>query len=129
MITSVPGSSAYYKGSVISYDNAVKTGVLGVNADDLERYGAVSEAVVSQMAENVRQLLKTDFALATSGIAGPEGGTPDKPVGTVWVAVSTPKHTETKLLHLGNHRINNIRISSIHALGMLMKELNKSLAQ
>jgi nicotinamide-nucleotide amidase len=88
MLTSVPGSSAYYKGSVIAYANAVKTEILGVYPDLIEKEGAVSEKVVRHMAEGARSLLKTDFAVATSGIAGPDGGSEMKPVGTVWMAVS-----------------------------------------
>lgn len=123
LITSIPGSSDYYKGSVISYSNEIKIIELDVNANDIEQYGAVSEEVVKQMAENVRVNMKTDYAIATSGIAGPDGGTNEKPVGTVWVAISSEHRTKTKLLRLGKQRFNNIRISSIWALGLLMKEV------
>lgn len=99
-----PGSSAFYLGSVVAYDNAVKRDVLGVNADDLDRYGAVSEQVVRQMAEGVRALLHTDYAIATSGIAGPDGGSPDKPVGTVWMAWATPQGTTAQCFRLGKLR-------------------------
>jgi len=124
LITSIPGSSDYYKGSVISYSNEIKIKELDVNERDIERYGAVSEEVVIQMAENVRIKMKTDYAIATSGIAGPDGGTKEKPAGTVWVAISSQNKTKTRLLHLGKQRLNNIRITSIWALGLLMKELN-----
>jgi len=128
LITSIPGSSEYYKGTIVSYSNDVKNFSLGVNSEDLEKYGAVSEEVVKQMAENIRKIMNTDYGIATSGIAGPEGGTAEKPVGTVWVAVSSAGNTKTRLLHLGKHRLNNIRISSIWAMGLLTKEINNSLA-
>lgn len=98
------GSSDFYWGSVVAYDNSVKTGVLGVPASVLEQKGAVSEEVVRAMAEGVKRLLKTDYAIATSGVAGPTGGTPDKPVGTVWVAWATPTATIAECLHLGSLR-------------------------
>lgn len=123
LISSIPGSSDYYKGTVVSYSNEIKINELDVKAADLNKYGAVSEEVVKQMAENVRAKMKTDYAIATSGIAGPDGGTKEKPVGTVWVAISSENRTKTKLLKLGKQRFNNIRISSIWALGLLMKEV------
>ena len=98
------GSSAYYMGSVVAYDNSVKTNVLGVSPVTLNTDGAVSESTVRQMAEGVRSLLKTDYAIATSGIAGPTGGTPDKPVGTVWIAWATPEGTEAKCFRFGASR-------------------------
>ena len=94
MITAVPGSSAYFKGSVVSYDNEVKLNVLKVNEADLVKYGAVSQQVVEQMAKGALKLLNTDFSVAVSGIAGPDGGTEEKPVGTVWIAVAS----ETKVV-------------------------------
>lgn len=99
-----PGSSAFYMGSVVAYDNRVKREVLGVSRDDLEKQGAVSEPVVRQMAEGVRQLMHTDYALATSGVAGPDGGTAEKPVGTVWMAVATPEGTYAHCFQLGRLR-------------------------
>lgn len=98
------GASAYYMGSVIAYDNAVKTNVLGVSQSTLLTDGAVSEQTVLQMAEGVRNLLHTDYAIATSGIAGPTGGTIDKPVGTVWIAWATPNGTEAQCFHFGAAR-------------------------
>ena len=98
------GSSAYYMGSVIAYDNSVKTNLLGVSQEILDTSGAVSESTVRQMAEGVRELLHTDYAIATSGIAGPTGGTADKPVGTVWIAWATPKGTEAHCYHFGAAR-------------------------
>lgn len=96
-----PGSSVFYMGSVVAYDNSVKTNLLGVSPITLETDGAVSESTVIQMAEGVRTLLHTDYAIATSGIAGPDGGTKDKPVGTVWIAWTTPEGTEAKCFSLG----------------------------
>lgn len=98
------GSSAYYMGSVVAYDNSIKEQVLGVEHTILEEYGAVSEQTVRQMAEGVRALMQTDYAIATSGIAGPTGGTVDKPVGTVWIAWATPKGTHAKCFRLGTLR-------------------------
>ena len=98
------GSSAYYMGSVVAYDNSIKEQVLGVQRDTLMQYGAVSEQTVLQMAEGVRTLMHTDYAIATSGIAGPTGGTEDKPVGTVWIAWATPRGTEARCFHFGAAR-------------------------
>ena len=98
------GSSAYYMGSVVAYDNSIKEQVLGVKHTTLEEYGAVSEQTVREMAEGVRALMQTDYAIATSGIAGPTGGTADKPVGTVWIAWATPNGTYAKCFRLGTLR-------------------------
>lgn len=98
------GSSAFYLGSVVAYDNRVKEQVLGVSAEDLKMRGAVSEEVVKQMANGVRMLIHTDFAVATSGIAGPDGGTQEKPVGTVWIGWATPEGTFAECFHLGKLR-------------------------
>ena len=98
------GSSAFYYGSVVAYDNSVKQHVLGVPPTVLDTVGAVSEQTVRQMAEGVRDLLHTDYAIATSGIAGPTGGTADKPVGTVWVAWATPEQTFACLKHFAGAR-------------------------
>ena len=98
------GASAYYMGSVIAYDNSIKEQVLGVRHDTLLQHGAVSEQTVLQMAEGVRTLMHTDYAIATSGIAGPTGGTIDKPVGTVWIAWATPNGTEAQCFHFGAAR-------------------------
>jgi nicotinamide-nucleotide amidase len=95
------GSSAYYMGTVVAYDNSIKEQVLGVQRDTLIAKGAVSERTVCEMAEGVRALMCTDYAIATSGIAGPTGGTPDKPVGTVWIAWATPIGTEAECFHFG----------------------------
>ena len=103
-LNSQSGSSAYYMGSVVAYDNTIKEQVLGVQEDTLTHYGTVSEQTVREMAEGVRKLMHTDYAIATSGIAGPTGGTPDKPVGTVWIAWATPKGTEAQCFHFGAAR-------------------------
>lgn len=122
MITSVPGSSAYYKGSVVSYANEVKINVLGVNAGDIEREGAVSETVVLQMAEGVKKLMGTDYAVSTSGVAGPDGGTADKPVGTVWIGVATPQGSFAKKFVFSFTRERNIAKAAAKALELLMTE-------
>lgn len=124
LITSIAGSSYYFKGSVVAYSNDVKTKELNVKPVDLYKYGAVSRQVVEQMAIGVRNKLQTDFSLATSGIAGPDGGTKDKPVGTIWVAIATPTGVKSKLLKLGEHRGRNIRRSALAALDMLRLELS-----
>lgn len=98
------GSSVYYMGSVVAYDNTIKEQVLGVQIDTLMQYGAVSEQTVREMADNIRALMRTDYAIATSGIAGPTGGTPDKPVGTVWIAWATPTGTEAQCFYFGATR-------------------------
>ena len=100
-----PGSSVFYLGSVVAYANEVKEQVLGVEHDTLVEYGAVSEQTVRQMAEGIRRLMHTDFAIATSGIAGPDGGTVDKPVGTVWIAWATPEGTVAERFQFGAARL------------------------
>ncbi len=123
LITSVAGSSDYYKGSVIAYSNDVKEKLLGVPHEALAAHGAVSEAVVSAMAEGACRLLGTDYAVATSGVAGPGGGTGEKPVGTTWIAVRTPSGTVTQKFLFGKHRERNIERAALSALNMLRKEL------
>jgi nicotinamide-nucleotide amidase len=123
LITSVPGSSRYFKGSIVSYDNNVKIQQLGVRQDDIINYGAVSKQVVTQMAENVRKELNTDYSIAISGIAGPDGGTTEKPVGTTWIAVATPENTIVKHFIFGDNRERNIRRAALTALNMLRMEL------
>ncbi len=124
LITSISGSSDYYKGSVIAYANDIKVKVLGVNSEDIEQYGAVSLEVVEQMAWGVKNKMKTDYAIATSGIAGPTGGTDEKPVGTVWIAVATPKGVKAKNFIFGKQRVVNIERAAVAALGMLLKEIS-----
>lgn len=122
-ITKIPGSSAYFWGSVVSYSNVVKVNQLGVDPSTLEQFGAVSEETVRQMAEGVRKALGTNVGIATSGIAGPDGGTPDKPVGTIWIACSTEQRTVARLLRLGQYRDQNIQLTSTYVLNMLREEL------
>ena len=123
MITSIPGSSSYFKGSVVAYANSVKTDLLGVSQDSINSYGAVSEQVVKEMASGARILLKTDYAVATSGIAGPDGETYEKPVGTIWIAIATEKGTVTEKRVFGNDRLTNISRFSIAALSLLRLQI------
>jgi len=123
LITSVPGSSAYFKGSVVAYSNEIKRDVLGISDADLNIHGAVSQEVVRKMAEGVMRLYKTDYAVATSGIAGPEGGTDLKPVGTTWIVVASKNQTITMKFNFGDHRGRNILKAAVTALVMLRKLL------
>jgi nicotinamide-nucleotide amidase len=123
LVTSVPGSSDYYLGSVIAYSNMVKQEFLGVKEDSLRMFGAVSEEVVKEMAEGARQHLKTDFAVSISGIAGPDGGTIEKPVGTVWIAVASKTGITAQKFMFGEHRGRNIRRAALAGLNMLRLEL------
>jgi nicotinamide-nucleotide amidase len=122
-ITTVPGSSAYYIGSVVAYDNSIKEHFLDINHSLIEKYGAVSEEVVIDMASAVKAKFKTDFAIACSGIAGPSGGSEAKPVGTVYIAIAHPKGMFSKKLQLGSERERIIRESALHALNNLRKIL------
>ena len=119
--TKVSGSSAYFIGGILSYDNAVKINQLSVKEETLNTYGAVSEKTVIEMSENVRKLMGTTFGLATSGTAGPNGGTFEKPVGTIWIAIASEKQTITKQLTLGGSREQNIHLTSINILNLLRK--------
>lgn len=128
LFTSVPGSSEYFLGSVTSYANSVKTGVLGVSPEIIEKHGAVSSECVAQMAEGVRRITGSDFSVATSGIAGPGGGSEAKPVGTVWIGVSSIAGTKTYLMTLKGDRKRNIERFAANALNFLritiVNELN-----
>lgn len=121
LITSHAGSSAYFKGSVVSYDNEVKTDLLGVTTETLQTAGAVSEETVTQMVKGALKQLKTDYALAVSGIMGPDGGSAEKPVGTVWVAVGNNKKITTQKLWFRYERKRNIELTAINALNLLRK--------
>jgi nicotinamide-nucleotide amidase len=123
LITSVPGSSKYFMGSVISYSNESKTNILGVPEETIIRSGAVSRETVEKMAEGARMRFKTDFAIATSGIAGPDGGTPEKPVGTVWISISSETKTLSEKFTFGNDRVINIRRFSYAALNLLRQQI------
>ena len=124
-LTKNPGSSAYFAGSIVSYANEIKIKQLGVDPDTLAQFGAVSEQTVLQMAEGARHALGVDVVLATSGIAGPDGGTPDKPVGTIWIACATPNGTVTRLLKMGQYRQQNIQLTTAYGLNMVREELLK----
>lgn len=126
VITAIPGSSAAFKGTVVSYATEVKEKVLGVSHLDIEEYTVVSRQVVEQMAVGVRNLLETDYAVATTGIAGPDGGTEQTPVGTVWMAVATPDGVVSKVGNFGKDRGNNIERATNTVLEMLRQELKKS---
>ena len=118
-ITSVPGASKYFVGSVVAYANAVKVNTLGVSEKTLRQYGAVSEQTVREMVAGVRTALHADVAVAISGIAGPGGGTPNKPVGTIWLAVGNEERTVTRLLTLGRDRKRNLRYAASQALNLV----------
>ena len=123
LITSVPGSSNYFMGSLIPYSYEIKMRQLGVKPETLEQYGAVSEATITEMANLVRAKFSTDIGVATSGIAGPGGATPEKPVGTVWIAYSDKFHTVTKKLQLSTDRGINIRLASTAVLNLIRQNL------
>lgn len=125
-VVSVAGASACFRGSVVAYANDVKEKVLGVSGEDLERHGAVSEPVVRQMAEGARRLLGADYGVATSGVAGPTGGTPEKPVGTVWIAVASPEGTVAERFVFSFTRERNIDKATMKALGMLLERVKAS---
>lgn len=120
MITSMAGSSEYFAGGVVSYCNEVKHSVLGVSEDDLRAFGAVSRPVVEQMARGAIRVLGCDCAVATSGIAGPGGGTPAKPVGTVWIAAAYRDKLYSECFHFNGSRTENIQLSAEAALRMLL---------
>ena len=128
-IVNIPGSSQYFEGSVVSYSNAVKINILGVSRETLEDYGAVSEQTAKEMAEGARRALKTTYAISTTGIAGPDGGTAEKPVGTVWIACATPTETVTQLLTLRNNRKVNIELTSSYVLNLLRKTILKAVTE
>jgi len=119
LITSVPGSSNYFKGSVVSYDNSIKKNILKVKDETLQTVGAVSEETVREMLRGVLNIMQTDYAIAVSGIMGPDGGTPDKPVGTVWLAVGNNENIETKKFQFRFERLRNIELTAINALNFL----------
>lgn len=123
MITSVPGSSEWYLGSVIAYANEIKTRMLGVPENVLKKNGAVSSEVVKCMATGSRKVFNTQYSVATSGIAGPDGGSEEKPVGTVWIALASEKGVISEKYTFGNDRLINIRRFSLAALNMLRKQI------
>jgi nicotinamide-nucleotide amidase len=123
LLTTIPGSSAYYWGSVIAYQNQVKTEMLGVRKETIEKHGAVSEETVKEMAEGVRKKFGTDIGVSSSGIAGPTGGTEEKPVGTVWIGYSDKNQTLAKKLMLGNDRDINVKLTCIAVFNMIRQTL------
>jgi nicotinamide-nucleotide amidase len=123
LITAIAGSSDYYKGSVIAYSYEIKTLELGVDKDVLNTRGAVSQEVVEKMASAVRKKFDTDYSVAVSGIAGPTGGTPEKPVGMVWIAIATPDKVFSKKCQFANNRLRNIQMTANTALNLLRKEI------
>lgn len=127
LITSVAGSSQYYLGSVTSYANSVKENVLGVPSEIIEKYGAVSSECVAKMAEGVKKITGSDYSVATSGIAGPGGGAPDKPVGLVWIGVCSLTGTETFSIVYKNDRKRNIERFAATALDFLRKAIERDL--
>ena len=122
--TAMPGASAYFLCGVVSYSNESKAELLGVDPADIARYGAVSEQVARQMAEGVRRAAGADYGVATTGIAGPSGGSAEKPVGTVWIAVATPRETVAILKQCGTDRGQIIDRASAFAIGLLRDCLN-----
>ncbi|WP_417603651.1 competence/damage-inducible protein A [Owenweeksia hongkongensis] len=125
LITSIPGSSDYFMGSVVSYSNKVKQDLLDVEEQALMNHGAVSKEVVMQMALGAQKKFGTTFSIATSGVAGPGGGSDEKPVGTVWIATATPDGVKAKKFSFGNNRKRNIRKAALMALDLLRREIQK----
>ncbi len=124
-ITKVAGSSDYYEGSVVSYANEIKVMELGVSESDLKNFGAVSQQVAEQMAIGVKQKFKCDYAISTTGIAGPSGGSEAKPVGTAWIAIATPNGVISKKYSFGEQRSAIIQRATLTSLNMLRRELMK----
>ena len=121
VITAIPGSSRFYKGGIVAYSDEVKTNLLGVNPETLATKGAVSEETVIEMAKGAMKSMNTDCAVATSGIAGPTGGTPDKPVGTVWIAAAKGENVITMKASGDEGRNKNIEHATLNALQLLLK--------
>ena len=126
LFTAMAGASAYFLGGVVAYANEAKRDILGVNYDDIVKHGAVSECVARQMAEGARRITGADYAIATTGIAGPTGGSEAKPVGTVWMAVATPHRTVAMMRASGSDRGQIISRGAAYAIEMLYKELKEA---
>jgi len=124
-LTTKSGSSAYFHGGIVAYDNKVKENLLEVKVEDLKKYGAVSQQVVEQMALNVCKTLKTDFSLATSGIAGPTGGSPEKPVGTIWIGMSNGTEVWSECVKFRASRSKNIEQTVTYALVKLLLKIKE----
>ena len=125
-LVTVPGSSAYYMGSIVAYDNAVKQNLLQVPEETISRNGAVSEETVKAMVIGANQALQSDVSIGVTGIAGPDGGTPEKPVGHIWICVGNKDIQETFLLKAGKNRLKNIETTTFYALDMLRKFILKA---
>ncbi len=125
LFTSLPGSSNYFRGGVVSYSNEAKNEILGVDSRSIQEFGAVSREVVEQMALGAQKIFHADCAISTSGIAGPDGGTPDKPVGTVWIAVAYREQLISKRYQFSKNRENNILRASNASLLMLLSLLSR----
>ena len=125
LITSVPGSSEYFKGGVVAYSNEVKMNMLHVSPETLQKYGAVSRETVIEMVQGVMESMKTDCAVATSGIAGPGGGTPEKPVGTIWMAVACGGLIVTEKEEGDAGRVENVKKTVHNALLLLSRLLEE----
>ncbi|MFY0625867.1 MAG: competence/damage-inducible protein A [Reichenbachiella sp.] len=123
-LTSMPGSSEYFFGSVVAYHNSIKTAIVDVDPKTIDTYGAVSEKTAIEMAEGVRKKFKVDVGIATTGVAGPDGGTEEKPVGTVWMAISFGKKVKSRKVQLPGTRLHNIELASINALNFIRQTLS-----
>jgi nicotinamide-nucleotide amidase len=121
--TAMAGASTYFRGGVVAYANEVKRDILGVRMEDIECFGAVSEVVALEMAEGVRRITGADYAIATTGIAGPTGGSKHKPVGTVWMAIATPEGSRAVMRNSGTDRGQIISRASAYAIEMLYEEI------
>lgn len=125
LVTNVAGSSVYFVGGVIAYANEAKVHLLGVHQETLDKFGAVSSETVIEMARGVRNTLSADIGISVSGIAGPGGGTPEKPVGTVWIGLSTPKEELARHFHWTGNRLDVKEQSARAALMLLLEYLQK----
>jgi nicotinamide-nucleotide amidase len=123
MITEIPGASAYFLGSAVTYSEQLKISVLGVPADTIQKFGVVSEQTASAMAEGAKMTFNSDYSIAVTGVAGPDGGSEELPVGSIWIAVSGPFGTQAKLYRFSTHRERNILMASQSALNMLRRIL------
>lgn len=122
--TAMAGASAYFHAGVVAYSNEAKADILGVNPDDIARYGAVSEQVAIQMAEGVRRVGKSDYGISTTGIAGPSGGSAEKPVGTVWIGIATPKGSFAVLKNCGTDRGQIVQRATAYAIQLLQNNFD-----
>jgi nicotinamide-nucleotide amidase len=127
LFTQHPGASKVFLGGGVTYANELKEGLLGVKAETIEKFGAVSGPVVTEMVEGAVKHFKSDYAIAVTGIAGPDGGTEEKPVGTVWIGVSNGEKTQIKKFTFGTKRVQNIERSAVSALSMLNTLLDESM--